>query len=191
MLTPVFKAGDILGFSGRHWWSAAIALGTGGIPFWSLSHVGILAHAPDGRLLLFESTDSSDPCEITGKPIHGVQAHWPEDVIADYRGRVWHYSLYRPLYEHEENRLTRFLQTLIGRPYDEIGAVRAGGFLLSIIEGILRQEDLSHLFCSEVDAAALSHLGIWATANASRWSPRRLIKKLRRAGIMRKPVRLK
>ena len=62
------KAGDIIGFSGDSWISACVNIATYGIPFWGLSHVGIMGHADDGRLLLFESTQLDDlPCEITGE----------------------------------------------------------------------------------------------------------------------------
>ena len=46
------KAGDIIGFSGDSWISALVNVATYGIPFWGLSHVGILGHADDGRLLI-------------------------------------------------------------------------------------------------------------------------------------------
>ena len=60
------KAGDILGFSGRSWISAGINIATYGIPLWGISHVGIMAHSPDGKLRFFESTslDGDIPCEI-------------------------------------------------------------------------------------------------------------------------------
>ena len=69
------KAGDVIGFSGQSWISFLINIGTYGIPFWGISHVGIMAHAPDGRLLLFESTTLEDmPCEIGGECFNGTQA---------------------------------------------------------------------------------------------------------------------
>src|SRR5690349_10220807 len=69
------KPGDILGFSGYHPASIAINLVTYGIPFWHLSHVGIVGEHC-GELVLFESciTDP-DPCVITGKHFSGTQAH--------------------------------------------------------------------------------------------------------------------
>ena len=186
------KSGDIVGFSGRCRWSAIINLFTGGIPFWGLSHVGNLAHAPDGRLLFWESTDESElTCEIAGKKVAGVQAHLLDDVLAKYDGRVWLYSLYRTLYEHEDSRLTKFLMSLIGRPYDMPGAIRAGGQVVAVVEGLLRDENLDLLFCSEQVAAVESEIGIFATTNASRWSPNRLMRYLRRAGIVHKPERIK
>ena len=41
------KAGDVLGFSGDAWMSAAISIATYGIPFWGISHVGIVAEVED------------------------------------------------------------------------------------------------------------------------------------------------
>ena len=61
---PAPKAGDIIGFSGDSWMSAGINMATYGIPFWSLSHVGIVGEH-DGELLLFESTELNKlPCAI-------------------------------------------------------------------------------------------------------------------------------
>ena len=48
------KAGDILAFSGHSLTSAFINVVSYGIPFWSVSHVGIIGEH-EGRLLLFES----------------------------------------------------------------------------------------------------------------------------------------
>ena len=36
------KAGDIIGFSGDSWISTLVNIATYGIPFWGLSHVGIM-----------------------------------------------------------------------------------------------------------------------------------------------------
>jgi len=188
-----FKPGDIVGFSGRCWWSAAINFFTGGIPFWGLSHVGILANSQDGRLLFWESTDESAlPCEITGnEKVAGVQAHSLDKVLAGYHGRAWLYSLYRHLYAHEKCRLTGFLMSLVGRSYDTPGAIRSGGMILAVVDGCVRDESLDLLFCSEAVAAAAANIGIFQTANASRWSPNRLVRRLRLSGIVRKPKRLK
>lgn len=190
--TSDIKAGDIIGFSGRYWHSVLINICTFGLPFWSLSHVGIVARARDGRLLLFESTDDSTmPCEIAGKTVVGVQAHKLEDILKSYNGRVWHYPLYRPLYRHEDRRLTGFLMNLIGRPYDNSGAIRAGGLLFARVMSLLHDEDFGMLFCSELTAAPYSHIGLFSTTNASQWSPNKLMRALRRRNIVYKPRRLK
>jgi hypothetical protein len=187
------KAGDIIGFSGKSWLSAAINIGTYGIPFWHISHVGIMGHVSDGRLLIFESTSLNDdePCEVTGRPIIGTQAHSLERILELYRGRAWHYPHYRPLYPWEDERLTEFLMDTIGTPYDLMGAFRAGGIGLSWIESLFREQDLTTIFCSEWVAAAYAYVGLHPTDNVSRWNPNRLVRHLRWDGIICKPRRLK
>jgi len=186
-----FKAGDILGFSGDAWASAGINLGSFGIPFWDLSHIGIVGEH-EGRLLLFESTTFNDkPCVILGKKIKGSQAHELADTIADYQGKVWHYPLYRRLFEHERIRLNDFLHETIGHPYDKIGAFRAGGIGFSWLESQLREVDLSALFCSEWTAAAHAEIGIFPNDNGARWNPNHFARTERRMGILRRPGRRK
>jgi len=187
------KAGDLIGFSGRNWLSAGINVATYGIPFWGLSHVGLLANAPDGRLLLWESTslDGDTPCAITGKPIAGTQAHELAQTVRRYRGRVWHYALYRRLYPQEYTRLTEFLAATIGVPYDEIGAFRSAGVGLSFIESLFHEQNLTTIFCSEMVAAAYATIGVFVTDNVSRWNPNRLVRRLRQAEILFRPQRLK
>ena len=188
---PEPKAGDIIGFSGDSWLSAGINLATYGIPFWSLSHVGIVGEH-DGELLLFESTEQNElPCSIRGKPVCGTQAHRLDECIRAYNGKVWHYPLYRPLYTFERKRLNTFLQKYLGKDYDAVGAFRAGGVGWSWLESKLRRQDLSSLFCSEYCAAAHARVGIFRTDHLSRWSPNRLVRTERRRGILLKPWRLK
>lgn len=188
------KAGDIIGYSGRSWLSAGINIATYGVPLWSISHVGIMAHAPDGRLLLFESTslDGKVPCAITGQPIHGTQAHPLEEMVRLYAGRAYHYPFYRQLYEYEDQRLTEFLVDTIGVPYDMTGAFRSGGVGLSFMESLFRPANLTSIFCSEWVAAAYAVTGLHATDNVSRWSPNRLVRHLRYwHPLLCKPKRLK
>lgn len=186
------KAGDVVGFSGTGWLSGIINLGTYGIPWWSVSHVGILAHASDGRLLLFESTSLEDwPCEIYGEKFSGSQAHSFDKVLSTYHGKIWHYPLYRPLYDNEDRRLTEFLMGSLHTPYDMMGAFRSGGVGLSWVESCFRECDLRAIFCSEWVAAALSYIGIFHTDNASRWNPTRLCRRLRWKELVLKPKRLK
>ena len=150
------KAGDVIGFSGNSWISGLINIGTYGIPFWGISHVGIMAHAADGRLLLFESTTLENmPCEIAGECFNGTQAHTLDKILKAYDGKVWHYPLYRPLYDSEDKRLTEFLMATIHTPYDAMGAFRSAGVGLSWIESCFREQDLHMIFCSEWVAAAL------------------------------------
>lgn len=184
------QVGDIIGFSGYHLSSAFINLVTYGIPFWSLSHVGIIGEY-DGQLLLFESDAAeSDPCVIQGKPFSGTQAKHLDTKLRNYSGRAWHYPLYRSLYEDERSRLNHFLLGHIGIPYDKIGAFRAGGIGWSWVESQLRPADLSSLFCSEYCAAAHAHTGLLRTSHVSRWSPNYLVRHERRRGMLMKPRRL-
>lgn len=178
---PRVKPGDVIAFSGRGWIADAINLGTFGIPRWSISHVGIVASPKtigcDARI-----------CEATGKD--GVRTRDLTDRVLDYRGRVWLYPLYRRLYLHESERLTRFLLKLNGRPYDRT-AFRAAGYLFSLCEAMLHPSSLASLFCSELVAAAHAEVGLLATTVASRWSPNGLVRTERRLGILGKPIRLK
>lgn len=185
------KPGDLIGFSGEALTSVLINLGSYGIPFWDLSHIGIMGEYR-GKLLLFESNVvDPEPCEITGKFFAGTQAHTLESRLKDYSGKVWHYPLKSPLYDFEVKRLNNFLADTVGIPYDQIGAFRSGGFGWSLFESFLHEEDLSHVFCSEWCAAAHAQIGRFNTDNFSRWSPNRLARTMRRQGILAKPRRLK
>jgi len=187
------KAGDIIGFSGRSWLSAGINVATYGFPLFGISHVGILANSPDGKLRIFESTtlEGEVPCEITGKVICGTQAHSLDFILKAYKGRAYHYPLCRTLYPHEDARLTEFLMSTIGTPYDMMGAFRSGGIGLSWIESLFREQNLQTIFCSEWVAAAYSVTGLHASDHVSRWNPNRLVRHLRLHGILCKPRRLK
>ncbi len=186
------KAGDVVGFAGRGWLSGLISIACYGIPGWSLSHVGIVADAPDGRLLIFESTGMVDElCAIRGVKFIGCQAHEIKGRVANYDGRVWHYPLYRDLYSFERQRLTSFLMQTIGTPYSIPDALRVAGYGFSWIESFLRPEDLRSIVCSEWVAAAHQHIGVLQTGDASRWNPSHLVRHERLYGILRRPVRLK
>ncbi len=186
------KPGDIIGFSGDSLYSDLINIATYGLPRWGISHVGIMGEASDGRLLLFESTEHDNlPCEITGVPFFGTQAHHLDVIKERYQGKLWHYPLYRSLYENEKQRLTQFLMNTIHTPYDEMGAFRSGGEGLSWIESLFREQDLSKIFCSEWCCAAHTAIGIFRTDNVSRWNPNRFVRTERRQGTLLKPRRLK
>jgi hypothetical protein len=186
----VLKPGDIIGYTGLEWISAAINLATGGLPFWSINHVGMLAHEKNGRLFVFQSTAYPvRPCDVTGNLVKGVQGHDLTSIDL-YGGRIWHYPLYRELYEHESDRLTDWLYAHLGVPYDPKGAARSAGKLFSLIESLFRGPDLEYIFCSELLAAAYATVGLSPTDHVSRWNPNKLLRKLRRDGILLKPRRL-
>ena len=200
------KAGDVLGFSGDSWWSAGINIATYGLPWWGLSHVGIVAEAykgcawayPElhavkpGTLMVFESTMSCDlDCAFQRRVIRGVQAHKIADRVAEYRGKVWHYPMCRRLRPLESERLTHFLLSHMGTNYDAIGAFRAGGIGFSWLESLFRPEDLTSLFCSEYVRAAQNFLRLTSGNNASRWNPNLLVRRERRDGLLLGPERIK
>jgi len=185
------RPGSIIGFSGGAFHNALINIGTYGIPGWSLSHVGIMARGSRCELLLFESLFAcGEPCEILGRQVSGTQAHTLESALKRSTGPVWHYPLYRELYDHESKRLSDFLIDTIGTPYDYMGAFRSAGVGLSWIESLLRRQDLTKIFCSEWVMAACAFTGLHPNGHVSRWNPNRLTRRLRRYGVLLKPERL-
>lgn len=185
------RDGDVIGFSGKGFVSDGINLATFGIPRWGLSHIGIVASYA-GKRYLFESTtlNGGKPCDILDKPISGVQAHLICDILTR-PGKVWHYPLSVSLDLAERYRLSMLLQTYLGTPYDYKGAARSGGNLIRIFEGILRRQDLSEFFCSELVALILTQLGVAHIMNASAQSPNSLVRRTKRVGICLPRKRIK
>ncbi len=184
------KPGDIIGFTGANPVSDMINLGTYGIPRVSCSHVGIIGEY-NGEQLLFESTTLDDtPCVIQGKCVAGTQAQRLADRLASYQGRVWHYPITRPLYDHERSRMNQFLLDHIGISYDKLGAFRSNDHL-SLIESFFHEENLHSIFCSEWCAATHNHIGLFSTSNASRWSPNRFLRAERFYGTLYRRTSLK
>jgi hypothetical protein len=165
-----------------------INLGTFGLPGWHASHIGIVADVRTDlgqRRLVFESTSvlpDDSRCELTGEPVHGVQAHTLHDFAAR-PGLAWIYPIGRALYSHEADRLSQYLVSRLGHPYDLRGALRSGGVLFSFIESVLHQEDLATLFCSELVASSLEQVGLVTFRNASSWSPNKLVRRLTWRGL--------
>lgn len=183
------KNGDVVAFCGNSMLSASINLLTYGIPYFSVSHVGIVCTV-GGKKLLFESLAyPSSPCVIAGKMIKGAQAHLLEEVPVN-EGRVYLYPLYRELYPHEERRMKFSLADRVGSPYDVVGALRSGGWLTGIVSSRLHSENRSTLFCSEWVASTLCEVGIFPTSNISRWSPNSLCRMGSAMGIYKRPVRV-
>lgn len=181
------KPGDLLFFSGSGFVSNLIQVATYSLPGRGYSHCGIFGSLHN-RPLLYESTSfDRPPCARRGKKIKGVQAHWIEDLPTDTK--MWLLPLRRELYAHEVSRLNFTLDMALGRRYDMLGAERSGGFLWRILHSMLREEDVSTLFCSELAAHALVEVGILQTRHKSAWSPNRLARHLLRDGVCDKPIR--
>lgn len=185
-----FRPGDVIGFSGDGGISFAVNILSYGIPWISISHVGILGEHK-GELLLYESTTLSNiPCVIQDKLVEGVQAVRLKDRVERYDGKVFQYPLVNPLTDDENQHLYDFLHDQIGKEYDLIGALRAGGKIWSWFESHLREADLNFLFCSELAASSLHQVNRLETHNVSSWSPNRLIRHGLKKKILQKPRRL-
>ena len=170
-----------------------INVGTLGIPFWSLSHVAVVAAHPNtGHPLLFESTTYCRyRCVIRKEYVKGMQSHYPGSRIQLYHGKVWHYSLRNTLSDKQSNRLTEFFVGLLGVGYDKIGAFRSRDTPWGLLEQYWRPENLQALFCAEVSAAGLREVGEFRTGNVSKWNPNSFVRALKRRGIVGKPQRVK
>ena len=152
---------------------------------------GSSASMKAGCCSLKASSNENICCLIQRKAFSGTRATDIESRIKSYQGKVWHYGLYRDLYESENERLSKFLLDHTGIAYDQLGAFRAGGIGLSFIESLLRPADLSSLFCSEFVCAAHADIGLFQTSHVSRWSPNKFIRAERRQGVITRPLRLK
>jgi hypothetical protein len=181
------KPGDLIGFSGYDLSGLVINLGTFGIPFYNISHIGIIAEHHN-KLMLFESTTLCElPCLIQGEPVSGAQAHCITSRIDNYNGRTWHYPLSQGLTCDQSYNLTEYLLKDIGKEYDMLGAIRSGGWLFSSIENWFRGQDLNNLFCSEWVASAHHHIDLFRTRSSSRWNPNSYVRETYRRGITNKP----
>jgi hypothetical protein len=186
-----FRAGDIFGCSGHSLESAVIAVATYGVPFWSLSHVAIVAPYK-GQLALYESTMGCTlPCLDAGRVLCGVQVHGIAERIENYSGKIWHYPLTIELNPGEVKSLERFLRDQLGKPYDELGAIDAGGKLWSFICSRITPSYETSLFCSKLCADAHVHCGQFTTDNVNLWSPNRLMREELRRGIVQRPGRVR
>ncbi len=158
-----FVPGDLVLFAGQGLESRWIALVTcHPLQLLSgqwLSHIGICGRDPHGRTLLFESTTLCDlPCQISHRKTHGTQAHLPEAPIDTYSGKVWRLRLAEreTLTEPQSRRLSDFLLSEIGKPYDYAGAMISATWRLRFASCLY--PTMSKLFCSYYVMAALKDI---------------------------------
>ncbi len=154
--------GDLLFFRGDDELSRAIAFKTSTWSQWAFgltfSHVGICAevtiHGERPAVWLFESTTLCiSPCLFAGERVSGVQAHWPQDRVDEYRGKVWRLRLTDPLDADESGKLSKFLADEIGKPYDAERAVLLAGRRMLFDAPTLAPTPNAR-FCSELAAEA-------------------------------------
>lgn len=186
-LNDEFQPGDIVLFAGRGFESRWIALVTCTPWQWfqdtPFSHIGICARDPNdprGRVLMFESTTLCDlACEITHQKNKGTQAHLPADRIKNYDGGVWRLRLNRfeSLNEPESAKLSNFLLSEIGKPYDYEGAMISATRWLRLCEWMYPTMD--NMFCSYYVAAALKVIDkVDNDLNPRAYNPARLARNL-------------
>ena len=185
-LDDSFQPGDLVFFAGRGLESRWIALVTCTPWQWAqrtpFSHVGICARDPHnrGRVLIFESTTLCDlPCAITGKKEKGVQAHFPSERIRNYPGKVWRLAptIHYALKWQQGARLTDFLMSEIGKPYDYEGAMISATNWLRLCEWMY--PTLDKVFCSYLCMAALKYCEmVDKDLNPRAYSPARMARKL-------------
>lgn len=185
-----FLPGDLLSFSGYNLAGLVINLGSYGIPFFGLSHIGIAAEYL-GKVRLFESTSlNNTPCLIQGKNVSGSQIQNIDTRIKAYPGMVKRIPIKKKLTNSESRRLTEYLIKNIGHPYDYLGAERSGGKLWAQLHRFFHEESGESLFCSEWVALALRQIDVFRTGNASSWNPNSLYRELVRRGIYCRRVKL-
>lgn len=170
-----------------------INLGTWGIPFYSLSHVAIVAKNPEtGTCVLFESTSLCEQrCVVREKHVEGVQGHYVSLRSRLYKGKVYHYPLAKNLTDKQSGCLTDFCIGHLGVGYDAIGAFRSRDTPWGLLEQRFRPENLQALFCSEFCAAALREIEEFRTGSVSKWNPNSFARALHRRGIVDRPQRVK
>ena len=185
------KDGDLLGFSGQGALSDLINIGTWRMPRQGIAHIGICCTYRKQKYIFESTTTNGDKsCVLQGKPVNGVQAHLLEDILTR-PGKVWHYPLTSELYPQEQKRMVLLLLSSLGRPYDMEGAGRSAGFVFRTIGMLLRDQDLSKFFCSELCALALTTVGRARIMNVSGQNPNSLVFRLSRKGVIRKRRRIK
>jgi hypothetical protein len=179
-----FVPGDLLLFAGRSLESRWIAAVT--CTPWQLlagqwfSHLGICARGPRGQVLVWESTTLCDlPCEIMKRKVRGVQAHIPRQRLSRYDGAAWRLRLAtrEALTEQDSLRLSDFVMSEIGRPYDYEGAMISATWRLRLCRTLY--PTLDKLFCSFFVLAALKDIGkVDKDLNPRAFSPARTARDL-------------
>lgn len=179
-----------MGFSAFSLTGVLINIGSFGIPFYGFSHIGIVA-SYFGRNRLFESTTfNTSPCLIQGKSVSGSQCQSLDIRIRSFQGSVRRIPIKNPLTLEQGTRLTEYLVSNTGKPYDYLGAERSGGKLWAQMHRLLHPEDTASLFCSEWCVLAMRETDVFRSTNASAWNPNSLYRAVVRRGTHGRRQRL-
>ncbi len=189
-----FEPLDIAACYGTGFTAKAISYGTASVLAPSRlkigpSHVATFCEYHDRTIWIESTTLCPHPCEITGRPINGCQAHHPETRISDYLADGGRVDLYRlsaieKLSRDERDLLSRILiRHFVGREvtYDLGGALLSGTRLFKRTR-LLPSADLNELFCSELVAAVCMRLGRMNRSNPTQFNPACLLRELVRNG---------
>ncbi len=193
-LKPGFDPLDIAACYGTGFTAKAISYGTASVlapPRLKVgpSHVATFCNYQQRMMWIESTTLCPHPCEITGRPINGCQAHHPASRIADYLADGGRVDLYRlsaieKLSRDERDLLSRILiRHFVGREvtYDLGGALLSGTRLFKRTR-LLPSADLNELFCSELVAAVCMRLGRMNRSNPTQFNPACLLRELVRNG---------
>ena len=187
-LKPGFDPLDIAACYGTGFTAKAISYGTASVlapPRLKVgpSHVATFCNYQQRMMWIESTTLCPHPCEITGRPINGCQAHHPASRIADYLADGGRVDLYRlsaieKLSRDERDLLSRILiRHFVGREvtYDLGGALLSGTRLFKRTR-LLPSADLNELFCSELVAAVCMRLGRMNRSNPTQFNPACLLR---------------
>lgn len=167
------KSGDVVLFSGKGFISRLIQLGT----LSKYSHVGLVVRK-GGDLYLWESTTLSDIPDVeSGEYVKGVQMVSLKERLITYDGGVAIRRLKLPLTTAQEAAYEAFREEVKGRPYEKsnVALVRSA---VDILSG--QKEDLSSLFCSEMDAEAYQRMELVnEDKSSSEYTPADFAKKMK------------
>jgi len=194
--------GDVMACFGRDAISRVITAGTWS-PFGPRglrlgpSHVAIVCEL-DGEPVWVESTTlCRTACIVRLMHVAGVQVHWPEDRLQDYKSQGGHVERYtltpiNRLKKAESKLLTRILVDHFARKavgYDVGGALISGTRVWQLLRSF-PGADLNRLFCSELVSAVLQRLGRLNRTNPTRHNPARLLREAVRQGTYQSAGRL-
>lgn len=152
---------DIFLFGGKGFISRAIQQITGSR--WSHVAIGLRLQEFDWNLI-YESTTLSDlPDLTTGAKVKGVQLHHLSQRIAKYDGIVGWRRISGRKSDEMIQKAAEFVREFQGVPYEE----NQLELLASAIDKIdlIRHDDASSVFCSEIAAMILRRVGVLQSDN--------------------------
>jgi hypothetical protein len=153
------KTGDTVLFSGKGKFSRIIRMGT----MSRYSHTGIVLRLPEyDAVLILESTSLNQKIlDVEDNiPKNGVQVNSLSERIKHYNGRVYVKQLNKALGPEQIKALVLLKAEIKNRPYEESKweLIRSALGMLETMAGDYYSEDLSSLFCSELNAEAYQRM---------------------------------